>query len=169
MGRYFVGLLLPDDIADLVDGWRQRFDPELAEQCPPHITVAAPFEAEDDGELVAKVRQLLPAYPQCFMRSLGLGVFWGTPNILHLKIDSNACLEELHRSLIEVIGGKDEWEYNPHITLAHLNRRQLDEAILFFAHTEAHFYLDFYFICRKLVLFKKLSSGKWVVVQNSRS
>lgn len=174
MGRYFVGLLLPPDFANLVDELRSQLDPQLVAKCLPHITVLAQFEAEDGSDLLGEVCRIINGFSQCHLRLLGLNVFWGPPDVLRLRVEQtvrpgDSSIEELHNRFLAAVGGREGWKYVPHITLAELSCRQFDQAFPSFAHAVAHLYLDFYFTCQKLALFKKLSNGKWEVVQRSRS
>lgn len=93
--------LVPDPLAQEVDKWRARYDPNY-EIVPPHITVAyPPFVPDEDWEAVRPaVARFLDLLPPFTIHLRELGVFAGDYHYLWLKPEDDGALSRI-RSLLE--------------------------------------------------------------------
>ncbi len=120
MGDFFLGITLPDDLAEEVENLRRRF---TAPRTAPHITLLPPFTwSGNDHELVGVISIALAQCSPPTIRVEGLGHFGRGVLYINVELSSELgvlhgrlkrCLEE--RGVGDFPGGRP---YHPHITLA---------------------------------------------------
>jgi 2'-5' RNA ligase len=118
--KYGIAIFPSKKLQDVANSFRKRYDPHYA-LVPPHVTLKAPFEAEDsemDG-IVKYIRKVAKETDPLKLTVYKVSTFHPVNNVIHFKIQDTDELTKLHEKLHE---GKlqDEKEYNfvPHITIA---------------------------------------------------
>ena len=104
---------------DLVNSYRKRYDPHYS-LIPPHLTLMASFDAEEDQieKIVGRLRETAGKCTPFTLEVLKVSTFQPVNNVIYLKIDPNQALLSLHDEIIRSLEGKEEYAYVPHITLA---------------------------------------------------
>ena len=57
MSRRHLQLVLSGTVAERLDELRRRWDPDMAQRCPPHVTVAYPEEGQVDRDAAQRVAE----------------------------------------------------------------------------------------------------------------
>jgi 2'-5' RNA ligase len=137
MIRLFTALEIPDAIAERLTGLQQGIEnARWIERENFHITLRFLGDVpEDVADEADQALEKIPFTP--FSLSLeGVGVFGGTkPHAVYAGVKPNEALNLLqarHESAMRRIGLKPEpRRFTPHVTLARLHARELDEAYRF--------------------------------------
>ena len=113
--------LLPQDVARVVDAWRQRYDPHI-HYIPPHVTVAyPPFVSEQEwGRLRAQMVECVSAVREFDLRLAATGVFTSPQKVLWLRPDDGGNFTRLHDLLADrfpAYAPDSELAYVPHVTI----------------------------------------------------
>jgi 2'-5' RNA ligase len=175
MALYFIGILAPRDIQQVVLGWKhymlQRFGCRNALKSPAHITLIPPFELETGKQ------QLLNGYLDQFSVgqvdfSISIRNFSHFGNrVIFASVEDNPDLQKLQTALESWLGGaslfhlKDAGRsFHPHITIAN---RDLDQKDFFPAWN--HFSLQTYSAHFKAGSLSLLlhDANKWNLVHSS--
>ncbi|WP_299410797.1 2'-5' RNA ligase family protein [Acaryochloris sp. IP29b_bin.148] len=136
MPRYFLALLPPEDLQEVINGVKQQFAEQYqsrkALNAPPHITLQAPFEwptspAQDNPSITALV-QGLTEFSNCRasvpVQLSGFGAF--PPGVIYVQVQPTPELLTLHTQLHAYCA--QAWHisdprtqhraFTPHITVA---------------------------------------------------
>lgn len=129
---YFLGVVPPKKITDVVDKYRKKYAIYTSYHTPPHITVYPPFFLKGVGEagfinLISESLKKTAPFP---VRIESFDYFTGKNNVAYLKPDENS--EEELRNLLKTILPKLQShtkhiydyfidkvdDYHPHMTIA---------------------------------------------------
>ncbi|HEY3289747.1 MAG TPA: 2'-5' RNA ligase family protein [Anaerolineae bacterium] len=111
-----LAVLLPTEIAKVVDQWRRLYDP-IADAVPAHITVAYPpfMPVNRWSDLAPSIRHTLSAQASFDVCIRSTGVFEAPERVLWLRPEDDGQFAAMHESL-----AREYAEYVPHSPLAYV-------------------------------------------------
>jgi 2'-5' RNA ligase len=120
-GDSALAIFLPQDVAQVVDTWRRRYDPHV-DSIAPHITMAyPPFVPEPEWSVVRpQLAECLAGIEPIDVTLRTVGIFAGSPSVLWLRPEDDGKLAHIHASLAECFPKylpPSPFEYVPHVTI----------------------------------------------------
>jgi len=101
---YGVVLSLPDDFAEEIAARREKLNPRAPHRIFPHITLRAPFTADDPKSLPTVLEDVALRYLPVQVAARGLGAFVGsTNNVIYTKVERSPRLVRLHEAIVEAL------------------------------------------------------------------
>lgn len=126
---YGVVLGLPETLREEVAAVRTQYSPAAARRIFPHITLRAPFIAEESRAVSSLLEPVAAAHLPVRVTAAGIGWFEGPRhNVVYVKVERSEPLLQLHEAVTDAITDvedvfpesavykRDKWV--PHITIA---------------------------------------------------
>src|SRR5437667_129494 len=105
--KYFLGLLLPEELSEKINNWISRFDPKAKRRPPPHVTLGFnPLNSELVEYLIPKLEELFKEYGPFKLRAVGIDTFVHQNVVIFLRVESKPQLEHLHDEIIGLTGAE---------------------------------------------------------------
>jgi 2'-5' RNA ligase len=163
--RFFIGILLPGPMSEIVNRWRAVWYPYGLRTVPPHITVIPPFHADpEDKQTWHQITEpmRLPANP--IIRLQGFGSFQRSRTVFFVNVQESEMLDDVHdrleRRLTNVLPGfrPSSRPFHPHVTIA----SRISESQLALIQNEVrHQSLVGHFTAEELIVLQKTSDGPY--------
>jgi 2'-5' RNA ligase/GNAT superfamily N-acetyltransferase len=120
--RLGVALLLPQPLADEVDGLRRALDDPVLGRVPPHLTLVPPVNVaeRDIGEALDVLRSAAAASSPFTLRLGPPATFWPDSPVVHLPAGGDLAALDRLRALVfrPPLARPLTWPFVPHVTLA---------------------------------------------------
>lgn len=138
MKLFFIALVPENDLklklGEIKNSFANNYKAHHALKLPPHITLIPPFKIDQDKEstLIKVIRQTAANTYSFEIQLNGFGAF--PPRVIFINVLNSIALNDLYNRLYEnaqqLLPGKPQREYHPHITIANrdLKRQKFDEA-----------------------------------------
>ncbi|HLR85293.1 MAG TPA: 2'-5' RNA ligase family protein [Nocardioidaceae bacterium] len=128
-----VAIAVPDPYGSELRAHRASFGDPLAETVPSHVTLLPPTEVEHDEipDVIDRLESIASQHPPFTMRLHGTGTFRPVSPVVFVTVSEGISPTEMLAAAVrdELLRGKLEFPYHPHITVAHhLDERALDNA-----------------------------------------
>ncbi|WP_342541999.1 YjcG family protein [Paenisporosarcina sp. FSL H8-0542] len=118
--KYGVVAFPSKKLQDLANSYRKRYDPHYA-LITPHMTVKGVFEASDTEieQLSTKISNVVKRHSPFKIHTTKVSSFSPVTNAIYFKVEPSEELLNLHEDLhSDEVGGKAEYAFVPHITIA---------------------------------------------------
>ncbi|TFD97692.1 YjcG family protein [Jeotgalibacillus sp. R-1-5s-1] len=118
--KFGIAVFPSKKLQDLANSYRKRYDPHYS-LIPPHLTLKNPFEASEEeiNEMAKKLSETAKKTRPFTLRAYKISSFQPVNNVIYFKVDATPELLQLHEELhTEDLGGKPEYAFVPHITIA---------------------------------------------------
>lgn len=160
-----LALEIPEPLRSRVDAARARYEPD-ADRMPAHITLIAPFDADDDAlpDIEAHCVRAAASCAPFGMVVAGTATFRPVSPVTFLGLEQGAkeCAALAAALATGPLAFPARFPYHPHVTLAHVD----DDALLDAA--AAEFAAERYaFEVREAVLWEHAATG-WVPLRRCR-
>jgi 2'-5' RNA ligase len=101
---YGVVIGLPEEFHEEIASKRERLCPSAAKRIFPHITLRAPFAADDPKGLARVIEDVALRYLPVQVSAEGLGSFVGPRNnVLYAKVERSDRLMRLHEAVVHAL------------------------------------------------------------------
>lgn len=118
--KYGIAIFPSKKMQDAANSLRKRYDSHYA-LVPPHVTLKAPFEVEDEHvpEMTGKIKEIAKSVSPFPLRLIKVGSFHPVNNVIYFKVQETEELMKLHTKLNEGMLEREEpYTFVPHITIA---------------------------------------------------
>lgn len=127
--RIFVGAFPEGPAAEIIQAWRQQYDPVTARITPPHVTLwgtvwrSGPPTTENESDVIGRLTHLCTTLPSFEMTIGEVALF--EPRVVYLKAGPPSTLTSVRAELLRSLGPDKHRQFTPHLTLAmRLDSRQ---------------------------------------------
>lgn len=118
--KYGVVAFPSKKLQDLANSYRKRYDPHYS-LITPHVTLKGVFEANDNEieTIASKIGDVVKKHRPFPLNVTKVSSFSPVTNAIYFKVESTDELLSIHEDLhSDAIGGKPEYAFVPHITIA---------------------------------------------------
>lgn len=122
-GQRAIVLLPPDEVTELADSFRKRFDPEWFERVPPHVSLLGPFTPAEpavqaDRETARRLEAALADVRPFEIELVRPDVFIVPELVLFLRIEDEAPVVDLHERVVAALPEHaPKFAFQPHLTV----------------------------------------------------
>lgn len=165
--KYGIVVFPSKQLQDFANSYRKRYDSHYA-KITPHITLKGVTEIEDSqiDRISQSVKEICNHFVPLTIHVSKVSSFAPVNNAIYLKVEPTEEILDLHDALHTVqFGGKAEYKFVPHITLAQdMSSGEHDDIYGQLRMTK----VDFTEIINRIHLLYQLEDGSWTVYETYR-
>ncbi|KAB7667587.1 2'-5' RNA ligase family protein [Bacillus sp. B1-b2] len=164
--KYGIAIFPGKELQDVANSYRKRYDPKYA-LIPPHITLIGELEAnnEEIEDISNKLETIAKHYRSIPIKIVKVSSFKPVSNVIYLKVEPNANLEDLQKELVSSLNVTIEHPFVPHITLG--QELSSDEHLDLFSNLSMQAF-NHEEVTDRFHLLYELENGSWTVLETFR-
>lgn len=168
MMKYGIVAFPSKQLQDFANSYRKRYDSHYA-KITPHITLKAGVTEVEDSQIESiseYVKEICHQFSPLKIHVTKVSSFAPVNNAIYLKVEPTEELLNLHNALhTERFGGKAEYKFVPHITIAQdMSSGEHDDIYGQLRMTK----VDFSEVINRIHLLYQLEDGSWTVYETYR-
>lgn len=117
--KYCIAIFPPNDVQDLANSYRKRYDPQHA-FIPPHIKLKPPFElmGRNLDDIIQHLEEVAASSARFHIELYKVSTFHPTTNVVYFAIRDEKPLIELHNKCNSgILYDEEAYKYVPHLTI----------------------------------------------------